>query len=137
MTLGCMTLCRTVSNCDETCASKFANLVVTSACCSCPAGVNLVCVVGTTLSPPAVSAATGIHVSVTVHYLLYSGRCEHRVGDAPETVASDTGVRRGSCGWSLGILHPSSLSLFWFPSASSFSFFWGLLGFFISWGLQP
>ena len=65
-----------VSNCDDTCAHTFVNLVVTFACCSSPAGVNLLCVVGTVLCPSSVCAATGIHVSVTVHYLLYSGRRE-------------------------------------------------------------
>ena len=43
MTFGCMSLRRTASNCDDTFARKFANLLVTSACCSCPSGVNLVC----------------------------------------------------------------------------------------------
>jgi hypothetical protein len=80
-------------------------------------------VVGTTFSPHAVSTVTDLHVSVTVHYLSYSGRSEYRDGDVPETVPSGTSVRRGSCVSSLGILHPSSL--FWFPPPSSFFFSWG------------
>ncbi len=38
--------------------------------------------------PPGVSSVTGIHESVVVEYFLYSGRCEHSDGDAPETVES-------------------------------------------------
>jgi hypothetical protein len=53
------TLRHTVSNCDYTCVRKFANLVVTIVYCSCPLGVNLVCVVGTSLPDPSLSTATG------------------------------------------------------------------------------
>ncbi len=76
-----------------------------------PIGYQPVCVVGTTLSPSAVCAVTGIHVSVSVHCLLYSGSSEHRGGHAPDTVASDTGVGRGSCGWRYGILLSSPFLL--------------------------
>ena len=33
-------------------------------------------------------------MSVPVDYFLYSGRSEHRDGDPPEVISSDTGVRR-------------------------------------------
>jgi hypothetical protein len=35
---------------------------------------------------------TGVHTSVTVDYLLYSGRDVNRDGDEPEVVGSVTGV---------------------------------------------
>ena len=61
--------------------------------------------------------------SVDVDYLLYSGRCEHRVGDTPESVATDTGDSRR-------ILHPPSLSLFFPPSCfRHFSFLGVSIGF--------
>jgi hypothetical protein len=126
-----MTLRRTASNFDDTCVRKFVNLVVTFTFCSCPEGVNRLCVVGTSLSPSVVCVATGIHVSVSVHDMLYSGRSEHRDVHAPEEVGSDTGVGRGSCGWSR-ILHPSSLSLFLVQISSSF-FFFPLSSFFFFW----
>jgi hypothetical protein len=60
--------------------------------------------------------------SVAVEYLLHSGRDEHRGEDAPEPVASSTVSARGDSVGSF-ILHPSSLSHFWFPLASPLVFF--------------
>jgi hypothetical protein len=114
---------------------KFANLIVTFPCCSCPAGVNLLCVVGTTLSCSALWAARVIHTSVSIHYFLYSGRSDRRDLHLPDTVASDTSLGRGSCGPKKTILLPSPflVLLFWPPL-----FFWGgvSISFLISWGLQ-
>ncbi len=50
-----------------------SNLIVTSVYCSCPVDVNLVCVVGTTLSPPVLSSPTdirGSHLTVVVSVTL-------------------------------------------------------------------
>ncbi len=88
---------RTASTYLVTRTRKSANLIVTFACCSCPAGVILLCVVGTTLSCSTVWAVRDIHTSVPVHYFLYSGRSDQRGGHSPDTVASDTSLRRGSC----------------------------------------
>jgi hypothetical protein len=139
--LAWMNPCHTASNCDDTCARKFANLVVTCACCSCPSGVILLCVVGTTLFCSAVCAASDILTSVSVHYLLYSGRYKHRSRHAPDTVGSDT--RRTWILWRHArypstdsrrtwilwhhVRYPSTffiVLLFWFPPALFF-FFWG------------
>jgi hypothetical protein len=122
----CMSLCRTVSSCLVTRARKSANLIVTFACCSCPAGVNLVCVVGTTLSCSTVWTVRDIHTSVSVHYFLYSGRSEPRDGDSPDTVASYTSLGRGSCGPKKTILLPSPfLVLLFLVPPALFSFYWG------------
>jgi hypothetical protein len=122
----CMSLRRTAWTCLVTRARKSSNLIVTFACCSCPAGVNLLCVVGTTLSCSAVLAARGIHTSVSVDYFLYSGRSEQRDGHSPDTVVSDTSLGRGSCCPKKTILLPSPflVLLLGFP-ASSFFFLWG------------
>jgi len=72
-----------------------------------------------------------VHASGDVEYLLYSGRCEYRGGDTPESVVSGN-VRMGNhCGGSF-ILHPSSLSETILVPASFplFSFFGGLHIFF-------
>jgi hypothetical protein len=45
--------------------------------------VNLICVVGTTLSSVTLSVAKGIHTSVAVVYLLYLGRYKYCGGDVP------------------------------------------------------
>jgi hypothetical protein len=125
----------TASTCLVTRARKSANLIVTFPCCPCPAGVNLVCLVGTTLSCSAVWAARVIHTSVPVHYFLYSGRSEQRDGNSPDTVASDTSLGRGSCGSKKTILylHPSSFS---FGSRLFFFLFMVSIRFLISGGLQ-
>ena len=106
-----MSLRHTASRCLVTPGRKSANLIVTFACCSCPAGVILLCVVGTTLSCSTVWAVRDIHTSVPVHYFLYSGRSDQRGGNSPDTVASDTSLRRGSCGPKKTILLPFFLFL--------------------------
>jgi hypothetical protein len=78
----------------------------------------VVCVVDTTLSPPGLTTVTGIQVSVAVDYLLYLGRCEHRVGDAPEAVSYGTGVRTGSTCGSRSILPPCRYLGFLLPLLS-------------------
>ena len=82
------------------------------------------------LSPPVVSAATGIHTSVVVDDFLYSRRCDHRGGDTTESISSDTVVRTGIPCECECIPLPSSLSIFLFTVGFPlFSFCGGLHGF--------
>ena len=120
-----MSFRRTVSTCLVTRRRQSGNLIVTFPCCPCPSGVNLVCVVGTTLSCSTVWTVRDIHTSVSVHYFLYSGRSEQRDGYSPDTVASDTSLGRGSCGPKKD--HPSTFTIPRSPlvPACSFFFLWG------------